>query len=317
MTTPARNRTSFFRVTGAAFVAIVLWLLVSLADTFVRTIEIPLKVELPPGQALVQPIPPAVRLTVRATGWSLLKIVTFGQTYCVLSPVTRVVDTPRVIRVTTNEILASIRTNVAEAQQLGVSPNSLQLVIGPVASKRVPLLPSVTINTRHGFEVIGGVHVTPDSITLSGSADALRSLDAWRTRAVVLNDVHNPLAMTALVSDSLRGVITPGRMTVRVTADIQEIADLAIPDVPLVNRGIDRDTSLRLVLQPDRIQVLVRGGVRNLSRLDPTSVSAYVEVDYGIDTLGVTTPTIVLPPGFSVIGVEPPRIRYLWRRVVP
>jgi len=41
-----------------------------------------------------------------------------------------------------------------------------------------------------------------------------------------------------------------------------------------------------------------------------------VDIDYGVDTTGVTLPTIVLPPGFTVVKVEPQRIRYLWRRML-
>lgn len=311
-----RNRTSVLRVAGAAFVAIVFWLLVSLSDTFVRTVEVPLRVELPTNQALVQPVPPAIHLTVRASGWSLLKMVTIGQTYCLLTPATHVADSPRTFRVTNTEILANIRTNVAEAQQLAVSPASLQLVIGPVASKQVPLLPDVTINPRKGFDAIGAVEVTPDSITLRGSSDALRTIDGWRTRHVVLNDVHEPIRMLVRVSDSLRGVVTPAQGVAVIATDVQEIAERSFTDVPLINRGIERDTSLHLVLQPDRIEVMVRGGVESLSRLNPASLSAYVDIDYGVDTTGVTLPTIVLPPGFTAVRVDPPRIRYYWQHVV-
>lgn len=316
MSSRARNRISVLRVVGAACVAIVFWLLVSLSDTFVRTIEIPLRVELPPNQALVQPVPAAVHLTVRASGWSLLKMVTFGQTLCVLTPVVRVVDTPKVVKVTNTELLANIRTNVSEAQQLGISPNALQLAIGPVASKRVPLLPNIVINPRRGFDVIGRVAVTPDSITLNGSAEALRTIDGWRTRNVVLNDIHEPVRLIVRVSDSLRGVVTPTQGGAVIAADIQEVAERSFPDIPLINRGIERDTSLRLVLQPERIDVMIRGGVRDLSRLNPASISAYVEIDYGVDTTGIARPTLVLPPGFTVVRMEPARIHYLWQRIV-
>jgi hypothetical protein len=253
---------------------------------------------------------------VRASGWSLLKMVTIGQTYCLLTPATHVPDSPRTFKVTNTELLANIRTNVAEAQQLAVSPASLQLVIGPVASKQVPLLPDVTINPRKGFDAIGAVEVTPDSITLRGSSDALRTIDGWRTRHVVLNDVHEPIRMLVRVSDSLRGVVTPAQGVAVIATDVQEIAERSFTDVALINRGIERDTSLHLVLQPDRIEVMVRGGVESLSRLNPASLSAYVDIDYGVDTTGVTLPTIVLPPGFTAVRVDPPRIRYYWQHVI-
>jgi hypothetical protein len=112
--------------------------------------------------------------------------------------------------------------------------------------------------------------------------------------------------------------VTPQIRRADLYADVQEVAERVFPDIPLINRGTIRDTSMRLVLQPQRVEVLVRGGARDLSRLDPSALTAYVEIIEGVDTLGVAYPHISLPSGYNldVVTIRPERVRYFFRRVL-
>ncbi len=305
------------RVAGAVLFAVVLWCIVSLSNQYTTTIEVPLRVELPASQALTQPIPQSIMLTTRASGWSLLKLLATDRTECVVYPPrTQASDEESVVGINRTRLMAGIRTNVPDAQQVSVVPDSLTLAIGPVATKTVPLSPEVTINTRKGFQVIGALRVDPDTVTLVGSRKALQDITAWPTQPLTLKDVHHPVRQGIWVSDTLRGIVTPQPRSAELFADIQEVAERTFPDIRLINRGMIRDTSMHLVLQPQRVEILVRGGAHDLSRLDPTTINAYVEVIEGVDTSGIAYPRLVLPPGLniSVVSIKPDRIHYLFRR---
>jgi len=306
------------RAAGALLFAVVLWGIVSLSNQFSYSFEVPLRVELPGNQALTEPVPAQVRVTTRASGWSLMKMLATERTECVVYPPPLMSADEQVVGIGRNRLLASIRTNIPDAQQVSIFPDSLTLAIGPVDSKDVPLSPEVTINTRRGFQVIGQFRLEPDTVRLVGSKRILEDITSWPTAPLLLDDIHNPVSQYVRLSDTLRGIITPQIKRAELYADVQEVAERIFPDIPLVNRGTVRDTSMRLVLQPQQVEVLVRGGVRDLSRLDPAMISAYVEIIEGVDTAGIAYPNIYLPPGYnvSVVTIKPERIRYLFRRTL-
>ena len=105
-------------------------------------------------------------------------------------------------------------------------------------------------------------------------------------------------------------------MLSREVATLEGLGERLFTDIPLIDRVTLHDSTLRLVLRPSRIDVLVRGGVRDLSNMDPGSIRAYVEVVEGVDTLGVLEPRLILPPGLNVavVRVTPEHVRYVFRR---
>jgi hypothetical protein len=301
----------------ATLVAIALWGIASLSDTYETTLNVPLALELPPGLALLQEAPRYIEVTMRASGWSLMKMLATGRTEIRIRPGTRSGPGQQIVRLSGRDLLTNFHTSVPDAEQIRVNPDSLTLVLGHVMSKRVPLFPEITINTRDGFLVIGSLKLSPDSVTLTGAADVLEEISVWPTEMVVLNDIHRPIRIQIAVSDTLRGVVAAQEQVAELRADVQEIAERSFSDIPIVNRGTIRDTSLSLILQPATLNVLIRGGAQNLSRLEPSNISAYVDVQEGIDTIGITRPRLILPPGFSVVNITPGQVRYAYRRAMP
>lgn len=316
MLTIKRRRSFLLRVAGATIVALAMWGFVSLSGSYEKMIELPVLVELPAGLTLTRPIPTSIRVVVRASGWSLLKTMIIEDASLVLRPVGRGVIVDGVIGYSRQELLERLRVSLPDAEGVNFDPDSLTLAFGAITSKRVPLVARASIHPRSGFQVIGAPWLDPDTVIIAGAGPLFESIDSWPTAPVSVTDVHGSLSQWANVSDSLHPLISIQPRRVELRADIQEIGERAFSDVPLIDRVTLRDSSLRLELRPSRVEVLVRGGVRDLSRLDPTAIRAYVEVVEGVDTLGILEPRLMLPPGVnvSIVRVTPERIRYVFRR---
>lgn len=297
-------------VAGAA-----LWAIVSLNGTYSWTLDVPLRVEVPAGRSLIERVPATLGLTIRTDGWSLVSLLVARRVEAVVRPedvgggeTTYLLDRA--------DLLRSIQTTVSTGQLVSIAPDTLMLRVGPVRSRRVALRPNATIETTKGFQVIGPVRVIPDSIALNGASRALSNITSWTTQHASLKEVHSPVNHIVEVSDSMHGVIQPGTRFARIVADVQEVAERSFPDIPVFNRSVMRDTNLKLVLYPPRITVMVRGGARDLSRLSPTDIRAYVDVVEGADTNGIAQPHVTAPFGsyFTIVAIEPKSLRYLWRR---
>ncbi len=296
-------------------IAVSLWTITSLSAEYTWTLDIPLRVNLPTTRALVQPVPEKVDMTVRATGWTLLRLIT-SKLSVVLSPLSSSRSHHDSIRYDDRALIENVQPTLGGAEVRRTSPDGLYVVVGRVDQRQVPVRNEVGIEPRHGFQVVGPVRVEPDSVTLVGSAAALEGITEWPTQATTLSDLYAPASTPVPLQDSLPGVVQPTRTTVRVVADVQETAERRFDDVDLINRGTNGDTSLTLILKPSHVSVLLRGGASDLSHIDPKMLVAYINVVQGADTLGLARPHLMPIPGFSVVDIEPDRIRYLWRRVV-
>lgn len=301
---------------GATLFAVVLWAIVSLSQQFDTTFDVALSVETPPYLGVAEPLPAFIKVRVRSSGWNLLKMLATNRMECVLRPLVRNVAGEQTIGIGRRELLAGLRTGIADAQGVSVSPDSLTVVLGPVARRTVALSPEVVIDTRKGFQVVGAIRLAPDSVTLIGARKLLDQITSWPTDPLHLEDVHRPVTRSVAVSDTLHGIVTPLQRRADLYADVQEVAERYITDIPIINRGTVSDTSLRTVLQPSRVEVLLRGGVRDLGRVDRSQLRAYVQVMEGADFGGMVFPQVPVPAGVNVtvVSIKPSRVRVLFRR---
>ena len=319
----ARKRRQFWRAFGATFIALVLWGILSLSQTYTWDIDVPLTVQIDTTrQALAVQVPTELQVTARGDGWTLMQVATGSALRSIIDPaghLTNSDDSTRVFAFNERDIISSI--NAPSSIRIErVQPDNLRVTITDLVAKRVPLYyPDITIQTRAGFQVIGKPRVRPDSVRLSGSVEALENIAYWFTKPLSLQDVFASTRTAVPVSDSLQGVINVIPEEAIVTVDVQEIAEVTFEDLPVLNRSTNSDTNLQLRYFPDRITVTLRGGAEELGRLKASHIVPQIELVAGVDTSGFARPKIGLPKEFnaSIINVVPERIRYIWRRSVP
>lgn len=311
-----RRRSFLWRVVGATLAAIVMWGFVSMSGSYETIIELPVRVELPGGLTLTRELPSKLRVLVRASGWSHLKIMFVEDPALVLVPVGRGVVANGKVVYGQRELSERLRSSLPDATALNFYPDSLTLAFGTIINKKVPVRTRAIIQPRPGFQIIGNPWSEPDSVILIGAPSVLDSLGSWPTSTAIIPDVHGVVSRIVSLSDSMRMLVQPQPRWVEVRADVQEIGERTFADVPLIDRVTLSDSTRRVILRPDRIEVLLRGGVRDLSQLDPMAIRAYVEVVEGVDTLGVIAPRLILPPGvnLSVVRIIPERVKYVFRR---
>ena len=313
---------------GATGVALILWGVISLSDTYVWRIDVPLEVRIDTtNEALAEPIPQTLRVEAYGDGWTLMQMILDDDIVCRIDLPTGASmreevlpgDSLRFYRYDQRDLEARINTP-SSIQIRSIRPGSLRLVVTDLARKRVPLFydQSYTFNTREGFQIIGRPSVYPDSVTLSGSPEALDQISFWRTEPLPLEELYEPIQVPVPVDDTLHGVVLVVPETATVAVNVQEVAELRLESLLVINRGTRTDTTLSLRLYPDRVTVTLRGGAGELGRLREGDVIPYVNLTPGIDTTGFTTPRIILPPfsNATVISIEPDRIRYVWRRSI-
>ncbi len=323
--TPDHKRRRIRWSFGATILALALWGILSLSQTYSWELDVPLEINIDTTrEALAEQVPRTIRVTARADGWTLMQMTLGDGPRCVITPSSRLAssnDSVRIYTIPERDLLTNIYTTVPSSVRLeDARPRELQVVITELVSKRVPLYyPDFSIDTREGFQVIGPPRVSPDSVRLSGPAERLEGITHWYTTPLKLSDVFRPVLTTVPVSDTLYGVVNVYPDVAMVQAEVQEVAEVTFENLPIINRGTLSDTATQLLLYPHRISVTLRGGADELGELSEGDVVPYVQLTPGIDTSGFVRPRISLPArrNATVIAVSPERIRYVWRKTMP
>ena len=323
ISTQPKRRRNFWRAFGATIIALVLWGILSLSQTYTWDLDVPLSVQIDTTQqALAEQIPSQLRVTARGDGWTLMQIAAGNSLRSEVNPAGHLVsntDSLQVFAFTERDLISSISAP-SSIRIERILPGSLRLVVTDLITKRVPLYyPNISIQTRSGFQVIGKPLVTPDSVRLSGSTEALENITHWYTKPLNLQDVYTSTRAVVPVSDSLRSVVHVIPEDAAVMVDVQEIAEVTFEDLPVLNRSTSPDTTIQLRFYPNRITVTLRGGAEELGKLTALDIIPQIELVAGVDTSGFIRPRIRLPKDVnaSVINIIPQRIRYIWRKSIP
>jgi hypothetical protein len=321
MNTRNPKRQRFRWSIGATVIALSLWAILSLSQTYTWDLSVPFSPVIDTtSETLSAPVPRTVSVSFRGDGWTLMQLRLFRDLECRVRPIgqpTASDDTSRVFTVTEQELIRSISTP-SSIQVESVRPGTVRLSLTDIATKKVPLTyPEVSIGARKGFQVIGRIAVAPDSVLLRGPSEVLGQISRWHTKPLDVDDVYEKIDAPVPVNDSLYGVISVEPATATVKADVQEVAEIQFEGLRISNRETVSDSTVRLQLYPDRVTITLRGGAKELASLEDGDVIPYVNCAPSVDTTGYAVVRVSLPPEIDarVIAIEPSRIRYVWRRI--
>jgi YbbR domain-containing protein len=157
-----------------------------------------------------------------------------------------------------------------------VVPTAVELQFEQLAERRVPVVPDLVTVPAMGFTVLRPLLVEPDSVTIRGGASQVEAIRQVVTRRVSLEELqHAVMSEVPLeVPAGARGVeIDPPSVLVTIPVD-----SLVVRQVRLPIRVTGAAASGARV-QPDSVEVVVRGAAGAVRRQMETVTWATVQVD--------------------------------------
>ncbi len=290
--------------------ASIVWLSVDMGNTFQTTIDLPIRIEhLQQNKAIASPLPRTITLKIQENGWQLLNTL--------LSPHLRyTIDfgtlSKRDTVFTYNDLTEHINLP-KEIHIFETSPETVFVQIDNRVTKKVPVEPVVSILYREGFGIVGMMKPEPDSVVLTGARSLLNRITRWKTDAVLLKDINAPVAATVPLCDTLRQEVERSHSAVRLTFDVQPVAEKTIENIPIEVNQVPENRSV--VLIPPTLSVIIRSGVNAVAPLNEKDFYAFV--DYKsilLDTSGFVHPIILGPENIKIVQQYPERIQYVVRK---
>lgn len=295
----------------AFVVSITIWFYSVLNSEYNIYLKIPLKIIPPENFSVSGKIPEKVDVLVSTVGWQILNLMFLPKnTSCniVLEQFDKLEEN---IILTKNDFIKSINLGVS-AKILDVMPSALSISIGKMVEKVVPVELDIDVKPREYFIANERPIVKPEFITLKGKSNIIGNIDRWKTVKVLLEDVHKPMQLEIPLEDTLRSQISTIPTKVLVYVDVDLALDKIIYDIPV--RIEDGSLPANHILEPRYISVAIRGGINKLIEQDLLVLDAKIKYSQLInDTIGIVVPQVELPPGITLLSIDPP---YLYHWVV-
>jgi YbbR domain-containing protein len=287
-----------------------LWLSTNLNEQYQITVAAPLTIEEVPAEMAVRtPVPRVVQLKFRGDGWRLAGLL-LRPDIRLRVPLYSLPPGNQII--TINDVLERVSLSPG-VQLVGMNPDTVALLLDHRALKRVPVIPEIAVTFREGYGQVGNVMLSPESVTVSGAAALLDSIDRWPATVTRFDDVKAPVEEDVPLAESPDFLLEFSPPTVRVRINVQQFAEKVFSGLAVELHSLPSNRDVIFI--PPKIEIVARGGIRQLAGILPVDFQVSVEYDRIVaDTTGTIEPDINTPQGVQVVVRRPERVQYIVRK---
>ena len=295
---------------ASLLIATVFWLSVKLEFQYQAVMPLEVVVEnIPSGMAVRTPVPHNLHLSIRGEGWQLVSLLMSGPLRYSInagSPMSRARPVSR------NDIAERISLSRG-IQVLDLIPDSLRVELDVYEEKKVPVIPDIHFAFGEMFGQVGKAGILPDSVIIGGAGSLVRQIGFWRTQRQEFSNVRAPIDMIVPLADTSVYRLSFYPSIVSLHIDVQPVAEKTISGLPV--EVMDLPEGVEVILIPPRVEVVARGGITQLSNLNPGEVR--IQALYGDiagDTTGMISTRILLPEGLQLVTKRPEHLQYVIRK---
>jgi YbbR domain-containing protein len=291
----------------ALLFSFILWISITLSEEFYNTYTVSVNViDVPYGYTLATDLPDRISLKLRGIGWRLSGLGLGSEAVFNVSA-----------HNDSGKISANLNANLVENPWLSseisvidISPDTISFFIERIISKKLPVVPELDVTYKMGFSLASEVKVSPDSVIVFGPKSILEDFKSFSTAPIRLASLDTQTKIKATFGN---GKFRTNITAVEVFLDVQRIVDKSIENVKV--EVIDIPSDRDVVMLPNSVSCLVKGGINVLGKLEASDIRAYVQyADVLLDTLGTVKPEIDLPENVELISTRPERLRYIIKK---
>lgn len=288
--------------------SVLLWVFVSFSGEFSITLNLPTQViDIPENYSVSSMSANDVSISLKGQGWQLAQH-TLGRDpkFFIPSP-TEIGDQEISIR---NMIYANSWLS-STLQLAEILPEKLSITIEKTESKMVEVVPVISLGYKPGYGLVSPIKIEPDSVLITGPESIIRNLNMINTEGRIISNLENESSMVLGLKPPKFTNVIIGECTVYF--DIQKIVDKEFEELHITTQNIP--SRYELILSPNKLSIILRGGISKLSKLKSEDIAVYVKFEQAInDTSGGIEPIIELPEFTSLIDVKPNRLEYIIKK---
>ena len=288
--------------------SVLLWLFVSFDGEFSISLNLPAQViNVPEGHSLRSISADDISISVKGQGWQLAQH-TLGRDPRFFIPSPAEVGEKEISLRNALAVNSWLSTSLQLAE---ITPEKVKINIEPTKSKRVEIIPIISMGYKAGYGLVSPVEIQPDSVTITGPANLVDEINIINTQTKILSNLENESSLVLPIVTPKYTVSNAKECTVNF--DIQKIVDKTFEEIVINTRNIP--SRYELIVAPTKLSIILRGGIGILSKLKNEDITVYVKFDQAMnDTSGAIEPIVEIPEFTSLIDVKPNRLDYIIKK---
>ena len=289
--------------------SVILWVSVSLSNDYNTNLQLPIKFfNVPEGYVATSPSSEKINVKVRGKGWNLISamIATKSEYY---------VDMANELRKKKIIDLRSFDTEntwlTSKLQIVEITPDTISFSFEKISYAKLKIAPNLKIEFKHGYGLASDIVVIPESTTISGPITRLSTMQNIPTESIIIKDLSERTEKIVEI-ENIPG-LNYETQTARVILNVQRIIEQSFDEinVKVLDIPVDRD----VVLLPNKINILLRGGIDVLGKLNKDNITAFIYYrDVVLDTIGSVTPVVNIPEHTELVYIKPQQLNYVIKK---
>jgi len=179
-----------------------------------------------------------------------------------------------------------------------VRPHSIHIELEDYMIKPVKVVLNITIQPAPQFIQVGPTkisNISDRTVELSGPKDIIRDVDTVETVYLEYFDLQSTLRESVPLNLKFPRSVEASPPTVEIVAEIQEIGERIITEVPVTVLNIPED--IRVFPNPSTVSLTVTGGVDFIAGLEPSDIEVYIDYEKSSRNQQIYyQPTVQVPP---------------------
>lgn len=159
-------------------------------------------------------------------------------------------------------------------------PDTVKILLEDLEEKYLPVKPAITFNTEPGYTQVGGIRVSPESVLVRGPRKQVRSLSFVETETRKFPDLAKSIRSYLQVEKPESTLLTLDPSEVSIRIEVDKIAERTFKHIPVLPDK--KMQGRRMIVEPSRVEVTLRGSAKVLTALTSDSIHAYVPSPSGL-----------------------------------
>ncbi len=288
--------------------SVILWGSVSLSNNFTTRIKVPIKItNLPEGFIVGSTSEKEITLNIKGEGWKLISLFWGPQPeYSV--PIGANYDSE------TYNLKDALKENEWLAngiQVYDIYPNKVSFKIERIKEKRIKIYPNIQLSFKQEYILGSDINISPESILVYGPKNLLNQFDSLPTIKKYYTELESGVDEQIEIQP-VDGLIYESNFC-SLNFDVQKVADKSFENLEVKINNVP--PSRELLLFPNKISLILRGGINILGRLQSNEIIATVDYQKVLqDTTGTIEPVLQIPKYVKVIEVKPNFLKYIIKK---
>ncbi len=289
--------------------AILFWFAVVTENFYEYDVDVPIvAVNVPDGKIVANDLPAKARVRFEGKGRALLNLL-FSREARVVLDLANVRQSHTFIL---QRQMVQSRRSSAELNPVHVLyPDTVRVKLTKLLEKRVRVSANMKITTIPGYTVVQPFHFEPDSITISGPAEIIRSIDSVATEHKEFSNLQHSLTERfRLQPFPAPQHVAFSENSVQVSVDVEKLIEMTLREIPV--QVHNAPAHLKITPAPSTLSLTVEGGEKLLLNLKKENIVAYIDYARMRDTSSTGHPAYIRTPnGVRYRDVKPARFKLI------